>query len=486
MGMYSEFMEAAYLEMLKSKKDLKPGKVSPMVGAVLVRDGKILEGASRCQTRDGHHAEQTLLDDLNQTTEFRESDILFVTLEPCVPESRSAKEIACSQRIVEARIKHVYIGMLDPNPLIYGKGVSYLLEHGVAVGYFDEDIAEKIRKENDDFIKFFGNQDASLYLNLEQTLMDDLSKEALNLYCDKSGISTEFGYGKFWDRMIDYDLLRIKGKAVEPTRDFLILFGRNPTSLCDGAQYELEVNYSRNNVIMNPTGIDYERVDSYRGPMILCYKTVLDWIDRYVMKTLRRGSGEAYRGTIVDESALREAVINSIVHRDYGENGNFNYFRIEDKSISIVNPAKLSQSEFSLIESFEMESSPKNPRIARIFTDLGLMERHHFGMKTLKKVSPSPIYTYKGGFLSIIFPLGNGNELEAARKAYGSEKLTSNDAALLNFIRFRGSASVTEITDAFEIPKRTANYRVKKLVDMGLLKTSNGEKTKGVRYSISR
>lgn len=482
MGQYRKFMEAAYEEMKKTKDDVRPDKVSPLVGAILVRDGKIVGRAHRCQTRDGHHAEQTLLDDFNLTMEFNESDILFVTLEPCIPESRSLKEIACSQRIVEARIKHVYIGMLDPNPTIYGKGVAYLLEHGVTVGYFDEDITRKIKEENKAFINSFGDHDASLYLEIEKTLMRDLSKEAIDFYCRQSKISTESGYGPFWDRMLEYGLISSSGKKVEPTRDFLILFGLSPIKWCDGAEYHLEINYSRNNM-RNTSGRDYEYIESYRGPMLLCFENVSKWIDQYVLKIQIRGS-ITYHGTIVDESVLKEAIINSIVHRDYDDNGDFNYFRIEDKSISVVNPAKISSDEFTLIKQFERESSPKNPRIARVFYDVGLMERHHYGMQTFKKTIPTPIYTYKGHFLSIFFPIGNGNELEVSRKAYGNDSLTVNDVALLNFIRSNGSVSAAQIAESFNVPLRTASYRIRKLTKLGLVRSINGE-VKGARYCMA-
>lgn len=477
------FMYEAYEEMLKTKKDNDYDKISPSVGAVLVRKGEIFAKAHRCQTRDGHHAEQTLLDDLNPSVVFDDDDMLFVTLEPCIPESRSEKEIACAKRIVDARIKHVYIGMLDPNPLIYNKGVTYLLEHGVTVAFFDEDIANKIKEENKVFIESFGKNSTKEYKKIEEQVMSNISLEAITFYCKKARIDISNGFGKFWDNMIAYSLIQIDGKKVNVKDDFYICFGNNPIKYCDGAEFRLEINYSKDN-IRNNTGSNYEYTDTYRGPMVLCYETIKKWINEFILKIQIRGQ-ETYHGLIVDEEALKEAVINAIVHRTYNQSGDFNYFIIEDKDVIVKNPALLTNDEFKLISSFEMESSPKNPRIARIFMDMNLMERHHYGMTTFKELAPQPLYNYTANFLSIIFPMGNANYLEAAKIAYNDDSLTKNDVEMLEYIKKNKSVSTAEISGIFELPYRTAMYRLKKLVNKELVEVDKTTKsTKGTRYKI--
>jgi len=116
---------------------------NPMVGAVLVSpDGEILsEGwhrkygeahaevgciaAFEAKWRDG-------LSGLNGEKAKRLLDeaTLFVNLEPC---SHYGKTPPCAKMIIEKGIKHVVVGMLDPNPLVAGKGVEMLREAGVEV-----------------------------------------------------------------------------------------------------------------------------------------------------------------------------------------------------------------------------------------------------------------------------------------------------------------------------------------------------------------
>jgi len=103
---------------------------NPMVGAVLVApNGDVLsEGWHR--QYGGPHAEVNCLDRLQVTGDRLQDCILFVNLEPC---SHYGKTPPCAKMIIEKGIKHVVVGMLDPNPMVAGKGVKMLREAGVEV-----------------------------------------------------------------------------------------------------------------------------------------------------------------------------------------------------------------------------------------------------------------------------------------------------------------------------------------------------------------
>ena len=109
-----------------AKKGLGWVNPNPLVGAVIVKDGRIIgEGWHR---KYGElHAER---DALSRCGESTEGATIYVTLEPCC---HYGKQAPCTQAIVEAGIKRVVIGSMDPNPLVSGKGVKFLEEHGIRV-----------------------------------------------------------------------------------------------------------------------------------------------------------------------------------------------------------------------------------------------------------------------------------------------------------------------------------------------------------------
>ena len=99
---------------------------NPMVGAVIVKDGRIIgEGYHR---RCGElHAERNAFASLTESAEGAE---IYVTLEPCCHYGRTPP---CTEAIIENGIRRVYIGSRDPNPLVSGKGAAILREHGIEV-----------------------------------------------------------------------------------------------------------------------------------------------------------------------------------------------------------------------------------------------------------------------------------------------------------------------------------------------------------------
>jgi diaminohydroxyphosphoribosylaminopyrimidine deaminase/5-amino-6-(5-phosphoribosylamino)uracil reductase len=105
------------------------GKVSPnpMVGAVLVRDGVVLAEGWH-DVFGGAHAERMLFEGL-EAKNFSDC-ILYVSLEPC---AHYGKTPPCANLILEKGVGRVVVGVLDPNPLVSGKGVGLLRAAGVEV-----------------------------------------------------------------------------------------------------------------------------------------------------------------------------------------------------------------------------------------------------------------------------------------------------------------------------------------------------------------
>lgn len=99
---------------------------NPLVGAVIVKDGRIIgEGYhARCGSL---HAERNTF--ANCTEDPTGAD-LYVTLEPCCHQGRTPP---CTEIILEKGIRRVIIGSRDPNPKVSGKGAALLRSHGIEV-----------------------------------------------------------------------------------------------------------------------------------------------------------------------------------------------------------------------------------------------------------------------------------------------------------------------------------------------------------------
>jgi diaminohydroxyphosphoribosylaminopyrimidine deaminase/5-amino-6-(5-phosphoribosylamino)uracil reductase len=100
---------------------------NPMVGAVLVKDDRIL-GEGYHEFFGGNHAEVNALQGISAET--ASGSTLYVTLEPCVHEGKTPP---CVNMIIEKKVERVVIGMADPNPLVHGKGISLLQSNGLLV-----------------------------------------------------------------------------------------------------------------------------------------------------------------------------------------------------------------------------------------------------------------------------------------------------------------------------------------------------------------
>jgi ATP-dependent DNA helicase RecG len=117
-------MEKAIIVMKQSINESRADKkASPMVGAVLLKSDGTVETAHRGELREGDHAEFTLLERKNRATKL-DGSILFATLEPCAPGARNHPKLSCAERIVNARIKEVWVGITDPDPMVDRKGIK--------------------------------------------------------------------------------------------------------------------------------------------------------------------------------------------------------------------------------------------------------------------------------------------------------------------------------------------------------------------------
>jgi diaminohydroxyphosphoribosylaminopyrimidine deaminase / 5-amino-6-(5-phosphoribosylamino)uracil reductase len=99
---------------------------NPMVGAVIVKNGRIISRGYH-QRFGGNHAE---INALKNTSEDVAGSTLYVTLEPCCHEGKTPP---CTESILKHKIARVVVGTVDPNPLVSSRGIHYLQCRGIEV-----------------------------------------------------------------------------------------------------------------------------------------------------------------------------------------------------------------------------------------------------------------------------------------------------------------------------------------------------------------
>jgi diaminohydroxyphosphoribosylaminopyrimidine deaminase/5-amino-6-(5-phosphoribosylamino)uracil reductase len=112
--------------LVLARKGVGKTAPNPAVGCVIVRDGVIV-GEGWHKKAGTPHAE---IHALEQAGALARGADLYVTLEPC---SHFGKTPPCAAAVVAAGISRVFVGMIDPNPLVSGKGVAQLQAAGVGV-----------------------------------------------------------------------------------------------------------------------------------------------------------------------------------------------------------------------------------------------------------------------------------------------------------------------------------------------------------------
>lgn len=115
---------------------------NPLVGAVIVKDGRIIGEGYHARCGD-LHAERNAL---ANCTEDPRGATIYVTLEPCCHHGRTPP---CTQALIERGIGRVVVGSRDPNPKVAGGGIRTLRDAGIAV---EEDF---MREECDAFNTIF-------------------------------------------------------------------------------------------------------------------------------------------------------------------------------------------------------------------------------------------------------------------------------------------------------------------------------------------
>jgi len=201
--------------------------------------------------------------------------------------------------------------------------------------------------------------------------------------------------------------------------------------------------------------------------LVKATKQVLDKLDLENRTSTRITPKERQETRLLDPVALREAVINAIIHNDYSYEGvpKFELFadRVEITSTGSI-PQGMSESEF-----FEGYSVPRNKELMRIFRDLDMVEYLGSGMPRILRTYAKECFRFTENFTRMIFPF---TESEASGKTSGKTSEKASEKAsekILQLLRKDNQLTIATLSQKIGVSTRSIERNLKILQEQGSL-----------------
>lgn len=182
MNKHEHFMKLALTLAEKGRGSTSP---NPMVGAVLVKGGRVIAAAYHRRV-GGLHAEALAL---RKAGKNAKGATLYVNLEPC---SHIGRTLPCVDAILKSGVKKVYCSIKDPNRLNNGRGIKILRKNGirVSVGL----LAGQASKMNEIFIKYITKRVPFVTLKTAESLDGKIATRKHNSKWITSEASRDYGH----------------------------------------------------------------------------------------------------------------------------------------------------------------------------------------------------------------------------------------------------------------------------------------------------
>ena len=305
--------------------------------------------------------------------------------------------------------------------------------------------------------------------------MDDIDEKKVEWYLNRR--ETIRNVSKPQDMSIAAFFKNIKGVSDEetPTHAGILFFGKYPQRFFYNAQ--LRVVRFKGTSVIHPV---IDRVD--------CFDTLWENVDaaeEFIRRNIRLLSFRTSRSFQRDDKfeypleALREAVINALIHRNYQETADVRVF-IFDNRVEVINPGTFPEG----VSPDEPTHNPVNPTLSQLMFDIGFIERYGAGIRMMQRLckewgNKEPRYMFHPLETKIIFdsPIQETTYIEIDDI---SEQLNERQKNALFYVEKNEQIATREYAEINHISPRTAYTELKDLTDKGLL-TAVG-KGRGIRY----
>ncbi|HEX29386.1 TPA: hypothetical protein ENG04_04825 [Candidatus Poribacteria bacterium] len=268
-------------------------------------------------------------------------------------------------------------------------------------------------------------------------------------------------------------------EVMKPTNAGILFFGVNPQRFFINSQ--LRVAKFKGTEVIHPV---IDRIDC-RGTLWEMVEMAEEFIRRNIRLLSFRVSTSFQREDKFEYplDALREAIINALIHRNYLETADVRVFIFDDR-IEVINPGSFPEG----VSPDEPVHKPVNPILCQFMYDVGFIERYGSGIKMMKRLcrqwgNKEPHYKLHPLETKIIFdsPIKETTYVDVADI---SERLNERQKKALFYAMRKGFITRREYMEINEVSHKTAHVELKDMVDKRFLEREG--KGRGVRYNVRR
>ena len=311
---------------------------------------------------------------------------------------------------------------------------------------------------------------------LKMSSIDDIDLEVMEIYKDKIGATN----------LSNEQVLKARGFLVEDngklcfTKAGMLLFGKNPSVYLPSARVRVLKFEGTNFQVGTEMNIVKDRTFDK-----CLYKTLEEAID-FINSQLREFTHLNQNGifeTVPEypEFAWYEGLVNAVTHRDYSNTGEYIIVKLFDDRLEILSPGKLSG--FITLENMKTERYSRNPQIARVLTEFGIVRELNEGVKRIysemqRFYLKDPIYSEPNQH-SVLLVLDNNIIMRSKRKTETMlknseieqkwEQLNYQERQVLQAIYDKGETTSLEVAEIIDRGKTTAVKLLNRLVDYDLI-----------------
>lgn len=303
--------------------------------------------------------------------------------------------------------------------------------------------------------------------------LEDIDFDAARTFLiEKRGISSQDDMQNLMGRM------QLLGKDADncykPTIAGMLLFGKKPQNFLPQAKIKADAKF-------DSKSSDWDDIKEIEGTIFAQIKDAEQFARRNVKTSAKISGFERIEREQFPIEALREALINAVVHRDYAVSDAEILFSIRGDKVIITNPGNLIP-PLTMAEILAGTFVPKtrNAVIARILTEQGFMDKRGSGFIRMRQLAKDfdlaePSFNEIPSGFSVIFILNEGNRGDGVKKIYIPKEhldrahLSAEHKKILAEIEKKSSIKTADILLLLNVSRITALKKIDHLVQHGLI-----------------